>query len=229
MRLSIVIPVLDEAANVAGAIASARAACRGPEVVVADGHSTDGTLELARAAGPDRLLEAGPGRAVQMNAGARAATGEVLLFLHADVRLPPGAGAAIERALADPEVVAGAFRTWHQPERPWPRALAPLLHIADLRSRYTRVPYGDQALFVRREVFEALGGFPAIPLMEDLAFSRRLARAGRIARVPLSVTVSARRFQAGPLRYTVLVNAFPLLFRLGVPPRVLARLYAHVR
>ncbi len=229
MRLSVILPVLDEAAHIRAAVGHLRALAPAPEIVVVDGGSADATPTLARDAGADRVLETRPGRALQMNAGAAAASGDVLLFLHADVRLPPSAPARVAAALADPAVPGGAFRTWHVPEGPWPRPLAPLLHLADLRSRYTRTPYGDQALFVRRAAFEAVGGFPELPLMEDLAFSRRLRSLGRLARVTESVTVSARRFQAGPVRYTVLVNTFPLLYRLGVPPAALARLYRHVR
>jgi rSAM/selenodomain-associated transferase 2 len=229
VSLSVILPVLDEAAHVEAAVGHLCALSPSPEIVVVDGGSTDGTPALARAAGADAVLAAPRGRARQMNAGAAAAAGEVLCFLHADVRLPAGAPRLIDAALADPAAPGGAFRTWHVPEGPWPRPLAPLLHLADLRSRYARLPYGDQALFVRRAAFEAVGGFPDIPLMEDLAFSRRLRRLGPLARVPASVTVSARRFQQGPVRYTVLVNTFPVLYYLGVPPAALARLYHHVR
>jgi hypothetical protein len=124
--------------------------------------------------------------------------------------------------------VAGAFRTWTVADEapPW---FAPLLHLADVRSRVTRYPYGDQALFVRAHVFRAIGGFPEIPLMEDLELSHRLWKHGRIARCPASVRVSGRRFIARPIVYTALVNVFPLLYRAGVSPRTLARLYAQVR
>ena len=163
-----------------------------------------------------------------MNAGARVARGETLLFLHADSELPADAGRWIDRTLEDPHTVAGAFRTWHVDDRPHPRS-APWLHLADLRSRYSRTPYGDQAIFVRRLVFEELGGFAAIPLMEDVDLSVRLRRVGRVQIVPARVRVSGRRFLAHPLRDTLLVNAFPLMYRLGVPPALLARAYANTR
>jgi GT2 family glycosyltransferase len=166
-----------------------------------------------------------------MNAGARATTSEVLLFLHADTRLPDGAQAEIARVLAEPGVVAGAFRTWtvaDDPKAPR-RWLAPLLHLADVRSRVTTLPYGDQALFVRRDAFRAAGGFAEIPLMEDLDLSLRLRKQGRIGRARTSVTVSGRRFLESPVRYTLLVNTFPLLFRMGVAPEKLAALYRDVR
>jgi hypothetical protein len=162
-----------------------------------------------------------------MNAGAARATGDVLLFLHADVSLPRDALAHVERALADPEVVGGAFRTWTVADRP--TRLGPLLHLADLRSRTTRLPYGDQAIFVRAPVFRRLGGFPPLPLMEDLAFARLLRAAGRVRIVPARVRVSGRRFIERPVFYTLVVNAYPALYRLGVPPAWLARFYRAVR
>lgn len=167
-------------------------------------------------------------RAAGLNAGAAAATGDVLLFLHADVRLPASAARRVEEALRRPGVVAGAFRTRTRAE-PGGLPLGPLLRLADIRSRYTSLPYGDQAVFVRAETFFALGGFPNLPLMEDLEMSLRLRRAGRIARVPANVDVSGRRFQRRPIFYTAVVNVYPLLYRLGVPARVLARFYRQVR
>jgi rSAM/selenodomain-associated transferase 2 len=198
------------------------------EVLVVDGGSSDGTVERARAFPGVRVLSAPRGRASQMNAGAERARGSVLLFLHADVRLPPEAFHHVTRALEDPGVVAGAFKTWTVDDVGRSR-LGPLLHLADLRSRYTRLPYGDQALFVRAEAFRAAGGFPAQPLMEDLELSRRLWKLGRIRTVDARVTVSGRRFLARPLFYFLAVNGFPLLYRLGVSPASLLRLYAHVR
>jgi glycosyltransferase involved in cell wall biosynthesis len=194
---------------------------------VADGGSTDATR--AAAAGAALFLEAPRGRARQMNAGAARARGDVLLFLHADVDLPKEASQRVADALRDPRVVAGAFRTWTVPDgerRAW---LGPLLHLADLRSRYARVPYGDQAIFVRADAFRAVGGFPEQPLMEDVEIGRRIRRIGRVRIVRASVRVSGRRFQAHPLTYFIVMNVFPLLYRLGVAPRTLARLYGDSR
>ena len=224
MKISLIMPVLDEEKRITAQLAALPKGFH--EILVVDGGSLDGTADLVRASPAAVLLHAPRGRAVQMNAGARSASGEVLLFLHADVILPPDAPALIERALAVPDAVAGAFRTWHVADsRQW----APWLHLADIRSRYTRIPYGDQALFVRREPFELAGGFPEQPLMEDIELSRRLSRLGRIARVPASVRVSGRRFLAHPLRDTLLVNLFPLLYRFGVSANALSRLYENVR
>ena len=223
MKISIVIPVLNEERRIGERLAELRAF---DEVIVVDGGSSDGTVEIASSFSGVRVERAPRGRAAQMNHGARLAGGEVLLFLHADVSLPADALEHIQRALGDARTVAGAFRTWHVADggrrTPW-------LHLADLRSRYSGLPYGDQALFVRREAFWTAGGFPDQPLMEDLELSQRLRRLGRIAIVPASVRVSGRRFLAHPIRDTLLVNAFPLLYRLGVSAASLARFYRDVR
>jgi rSAM/selenodomain-associated transferase 2 len=229
-RVSVVIPVLDEEVRIGSQLESL-ALLPVHEVIVVDGGSRDATVATvarASAAGTARLLVAPRGRASQMNAGARAATGDVLLFLHADVRLPDDAVRRVEEALADSCVVAGAFRTWTVAEgrRSW---LAPLLHLADLRSRYSPLPYGDQALFVRAEVFWKVGSFPEQPLMEDLELSRRLRRLGRIRIVHSRVTVSGRRFLARPIFYTLAVNVFPALYAAGVSAVTLRRFYGDPR
>ncbi len=227
-RISVIIPTLDEAARIADRLRELAAMPELTEVIVVDGGSRDATLAIAREFPDVRVMAALRGRASQMNRGAASAAGDVLLFLHADVSLPADAVRWIGEALSDDRVVAGAFRTWTVPDAGESR-LAPLLHLADLRSRTTRLPYGDQALFVRVEAFRAVGGFPEIPLMEDLQLARRLRRLGRIRTVPASVTVSGRRFLARPLYYAFLMNVFPLLLRLGVPPARLARLYGDPR
>ncbi len=227
-RISVVIPTLDEAARIGWGLAELARMEGIAEVVVVDGGSADATASIARSFAGVQVLRAPRGRARQMNAGAAAATGDVLLFLHADVALPRDAPRHVREALAAKDVVAGAFRTWTVADR-GRTLLAPLLHLADLRSRYTRLPYGDQALFVRADVFRRLGGFAHVPLMEDLELSRRLRRAGRLRTVRASVRVSGRRFLARPVYYTFLVNVFPLLYRLGVPPARLARLYGDPR
>jgi rSAM/selenodomain-associated transferase 2/rSAM/selenodomain-associated transferase 1 len=227
-RVSIVMPVLDEARRITGALDDVLALVGRKEVIVVDGGSRDDTLALARTR-PVRVVESTRGRACQMNAGAMIAAGDVLMFLHADTTLPAEALALASRVLDDPDVIAGAFRTWtvaDPPDVPW---FAPLLHLADLRSRYTSLPYGDQALFVRADVFRQVGGFPDQPLMEDLELARRLRRRGRIVTVPARVRVSGRRFVARPLFHAVVMNAFPALYRLGVSPDRLATLYRSIR
>lgn len=231
MRVSVIIPVLNEERRIGALLDELTATHRFDELLVVDGGSSDRTVALARAHAGVRVLSAPRGRAHQMNAGAAYASADVLLFLHADVRLPKDAVGHVRRVLSDPRVVAGAFRTWtvcDDPDAPR-RWLAPLLHLADVRSRVASLPYGDQALFVRAHAFRRAGGFPAIPLMEDIALSKRLAVLGRIGRAHARVTVSGRRFLERPVFYTAVVNVFPLLYRMGVPPSRLAALYAHVR
>ena len=228
-RVSVIVPILNEQSRIQALLDQLLALPGLHQIIVVDGGSRDQGAALASARAGVVVLLAARGRGAQMNAGARAASGDVLLFLHADVTLPHDAVRWIDGALEDSAVVAGAFRTWTVPDaQPAPR-WAPLLHLADLRSRYAKLPYGDQALFVRAEVFRALGGFAEIELMEDLELSRRLCAAGRVVTLPASVLVSGRRFLARPVFYTLVMNLFPLLYRLGVPPQALSRLYGHVR
>ncbi|MEZ4268489.1 MAG: TIGR04283 family arsenosugar biosynthesis glycosyltransferase [Myxococcota bacterium] len=226
--ISVVIPTLNEAKRLPRRLLELAMTPGIDEVIVADGASTDGTDDIARAFPQVRCVQAPRGRASQMNAGAALAGGTTLLFVHADVRLPPDATEHIATALASPRVIGGAFRTHHVADGGRYK-LGPLLRAADLRSRVSRVPYGDQAIFVRTADFHALGGYPDIPLMEDVEFSRRLRRRGKLVIVPAEVEVSGRRFETRPIYYTTLVNVFPLLYRLGTPPEILARLYKNTR
>ena len=227
-RLSVIIPTLNEERRIGGQLSRLAAMPGIHEVIVADGGSDDRTADRVRAVGTARLVFAPRGRGRQMNVGAQAATGDVLLFLHADAVPPPDAALRISAALADSRVVGGAFwiRTVAEGAGGWP---ARLLWLADLRSRYSRLPYGDQALFVRRDMFDRVGGFAPVPLFEDLDLSRRLRRVGRLHLVRAPVEVSGRRFMARPIRYACLMNVMPALYRLGVPPATLARMYGQVR
>jgi rSAM/selenodomain-associated transferase 2 len=226
-RLSIIMPVLNEEARLPVQLAGLVALNGVDEIIVVDGGSTDHTRDLAAAAGC-HVVTAPRGRGTQMNAGANAASGDVFLFLHADVMLPIDGPSLMRTALADPGVVAGAFRTRTIAEgrRTWATRW---LALADLRSQYTRLPYGDQALFVRREAFQRVGGFPAQPLFEDLEISRRLRSIGRVRTLRAEVYVSGRRFLARPLYFAVLMNVLPILYRLGVSPQTLQRAYGDVR
>lgn len=225
MRLSIIIPVLNEERTIAAALADLDRAEAG-EVIVVDGGSTDRTAAIVRATSA-RLVASPRGRAAQMNAGAREAAGDVLLFLHADTKLPAGASRDIRECMADTRCVGGRFDIRLDSPRPLLRLVGRMI---SLRSRLTRVATGDQAIFARRAVFERLGGFPEIPLMEDVAFSRALKKAGRVACLRARVTSSARRWEKhGAVRTILLMWALKLLYLAGVPPARLKRLYGDAR
>ena len=223
LRLSVVIPTLQEAQNVAEAVRNAQAA-GADEVIVADGGSTDATPDRARAAGA-RVVTAPRGRGLQQNAGAAAATGDLLCFLHADARLTPAAGAAIRRALQDPAVVGGNFRIRFGPTLHG-RVLAAFYHVI----RQLRVFYGDSAIFCRAGAFHTVGGFPPYPIMEDLAFVHRLYRLGRMAYLPQPVCASPRRWERSGIAHSwaswIVIQS---LYFAHVPPAHLARLYRHIR
>lgn len=223
MRLAIVIPALNEAVNLSRLLPDLARGCPGVEIVVVDGGSRDDTAAVvARLPGP-RLLESARGRAVQMNHGAREAGGDTLLFLHADTRLPDGAARAIEQTLAEPGVVGGRFDVRFDNERPLFRVIAWFMNT---RSRASGICTGDQAIFVRRADFEAVGGYPDIPLMEDIELSRRLKRRGNLRALRLRVTTSARKWEReGPLRTIGLMWALRFLHFCGVAPARLHRWY----
>lgn len=222
--IAAIVPALDEAARI-GATIDAIAAAGIDEIVVVDGGSRDDTAAIARARGA-RVIDAARGRARQQNAGAAATTAPLLVFVHADVHLPPDAAVWIRRTLARPGVVAGAFRTRTVDDRA-PRRWS-WLRGNDVLSRFGRTPYGDQAFFLARTVFDSLGGFPD-QFMEDVELARRLRRRGAMPVVPRTVTVSGRRFLAHPLRSIALCHVLPVLYDLGVPPAHLARLWTAVR
>ena len=167
LSISVVMPVLDEERYLEQQLRHVHALPGIAEILVVDGGSSDRTLEIARSSSGVRVCSAPRGRGTQMNVGARAAKGNVLLFLHADVVLPENAAVMVERALSDSSIVAGAFRTRTVPDEEH-RGWTWFLRFADVRSRFTNLPYGDQALFVRRDAFFAVGGFPNEALMEDL-------------------------------------------------------------
>ncbi len=225
MRISVVIPTLDEEANLEALLPSL-VVRPGVECVVADGGSADGTRETASRLGA-RVVEAPRGRARQMNAGAAVATGGILLFLHADTRLPDGFDARVREVLARPGVAAGAFRLGIDahgiPFR--------LLELAvDLRSRLQQRPYGDQAIFVRADVFRQVGGFPDMPILEDLAFVRLLRACGRIEISPARVSTSARRWIANGVWRTTLCNQGALwAWRFGASPERISAWYRRLR
>ena len=222
--LSLILPVLDEAATIRAQLATLQEfRLRGAEVLVVDGGSSDGTAMLA---GPlaDRLLSSPRGHALQMNVGAKESRGEVLLFLHADTRLPAAADALIRGA-----ILAGAA---------WGRfdvcidGRSPLLPVVarmmNWRSRLTGIATGDQAIFVRRDAFRGVGGYPELPLMEDIALSKRLQRYGRPACLGERVITSGRRWEKhGVWRTILLMWRLRASYFLGADPQRLALRYGY--
>lgn len=224
MSVSVIIPTLNEESCLAETLRLLRQQ-RPHEIIVADGGSGDATCRLAAAA--DRLVDGPRGRAVQMNRGAACATGDVLLFLHADCSLEPGALDSAERWLRRRGVAAGCFRMTVRTRGLLFRSLDA---CATARVRLTGLAYGDQGLFLRRELFERLGGFPNLRMMEDLFFSRELRRHGRIVVAPQRIYVSPRRWQrTGLLRQTLRNWTLTALAAAGLHPDRLAVLYPEVR
>ena len=219
--ISVIIPALNEAENIGRAIETASRAWK-RELIVVDGGSADATVSLAREYGAT-VIETSSGRATQMNAGAEAAKGNILLFLHADSGLPDGYDEHVRRLLGKDGAIAGAF----QLRIDAPGLMLRLVEfLANRRSRWLRMPYGDQGLFMRKATFFNVGRFPEMPLMEDYELVRRLRRLGRIAIAPAEVTASARRWiELGVLKTTLLNQFIILSYRLGVPPERLAKWY----
>jgi rSAM/selenodomain-associated transferase 2 len=222
-RLTIVMPCLDEAAGIAGVLAALQPYREaGHEVIVADGGSRDDTAELARSLA-DRVIVCGRGRALQMNAGAAVATGDVLLFLHADTRLPPQADRLILDGLRERGRSWGRFDVRLSGVLPMLRVVERLMNV---RSRLTGIATGDQAIFVTRQAFDAVGCYPEIPLMEDIALSGRLKRLGRPLCLRARVVTSSRRWeQEGVWRTIRFMWRLRLAYFLGADPRALARRY----
>lgn len=220
--VSVVLPVLDEAALLPGALAALKEAAPDAELVVVDGGSSDGTQAAARAAAHVLVKSPRPGRGFQMDLGLRAASGRIVLFLHADTRLPDGWPGALTSAFcALPSPVWGAFRLAFDDPRP---AFRLLERGAALRQALTGVPHGDQGIAVDREAALAAGGIPHVPLMEEYELSRRLG--GRCVALPGDALTSARRYERlGPLKTAARNTALVALWHLGVPPGRLARLY----
>ena len=221
--LAIVIPTLDEEPRLRDSLP--RALAIGDQVCVSDGGSGDASVDVARSLGA-RVVCGAPGRGPQLNRGARATEGDVLLFLHADTRLPEGAGDRIRERVAG-GAVGGGFLVRFEPAR---GSLRYAHRLTTLRTRITGCPLGDQAQFVRRDVFERIGGFAEWPILEDLELMRRLKREGRVAIVEQPVTTSSRRFmRRGVLRTSATNYLIWALYFAGVSPQRLARLYKNIR
>jgi rSAM/selenodomain-associated transferase 2 len=220
-KISIIIPTLNEEENITPCLEATRSAADVERIVV-DGRSTDRTVERALSWGAN-VLSSEPGRARQMNAGARAATGKILLFLHADTRISLGFDDQIREVLSSPQIVGGAFT--FQMDDPSSFSLRLIQKAANIRSRYWQMPYGDQAIFLTTKQFREIGGYPDLPIMEDFELIRRLKKKGRIHTASLPAITSARRWQALGIWKTTLLNyAIVLAYYAGVPPLRICRL-----
>ena len=238
MTIAVIIPVLNEARGI-GQTLSHTATLGFDDLIIVDGGSSDQTCAVVEshaghlsnrpspASPPIRLLKAPAGRARQLNAGAAASQCEVLLFLHSDTQLPSNARQAIATALSDKACVGGRFDVRFDSPRPIARLVGRMMN---LRSRWSGIATGDQALFVRRDIFERIGRFAEIPLMEDIEFSRRLKRAGRLAPLHHQVVTAFRRWERnGPVRTILLMWTLRFLYWIGVSPDRLQHFYRIVR
>jgi rSAM/selenodomain-associated transferase 2 len=226
MRVSVIIPTLNEATTIARTLRQLKTQnC--DEIIVADAMSPDGTADLARREGAV-VIDSCRGRSVQQNRGAAASSGDLLVFLHADCRLEDGAIAALRQYSArHPRVPGGCFRMRIEDSHPLYRAIDTAAH---LRAGLLGLPYGDQGIFIRRSVFESIGGFPEAPLMEDIMISLRLRREGRLAVLPARIFVSPRRWrQCGIIRQTLKNWALTASAALGISTEFLVRFYPHIR
>jgi rSAM/selenodomain-associated transferase 2 len=225
MKISVIVPVLNEEETIAATLA-ALARLAPHEIIVVDGGSTDKTAAICQQFGVT-FLPSDRSRARQMNRGAQEASGDVLLFLHADTRLPESALRDIATALSDSRYLGGRFDVELEGGHWMLKVIGAMINC---RSRLSKIATGDQAIFVRREIFEQMGSYPDIPLMEDIALCRTLKRMGEIACLKSRVMSSARRWQTEGLWRTILkMWALKLLFFAGVSPHRLKQYYADTR
>lgn len=220
-KISVIIPVLNEAATIQETL-SEFPAVSGVEVIIVDGGSQDETVTLAQSMGM-KVISAPLGRASQMNAGAAVATGDILLFLHGDTRLPHEFDHWVRQILQEPGTIAGAFELRIDSEQ---RGLRWVERMVNWRSHFLALPYGDQAIFLKAAVFRDLGGFPELPIMEDFEFIRGLRRLGKIGIIPTPVITSGRRWQRLGVLKTTLINQLIIAgYYLGISPNRLVRWY----
>lgn len=228
MKLSIIIPVLNEREQLPQTIANLKSHITNPEIIIVDGGSTDGTREWLRQQTGIVTVDCERGRGRQQNAGAQIAAGEVLLFLHGDCVLPENALHQLMNALADPQIVGGAFVIRFAEQHS--RSLNIIAKGINARTIVTRTATGDQAIFARRSAYETIGGFADWPFFEDVKFVSQLKQRGRFVILREPVTISARRYLAnGPWRTTFLMYALRVGYWLGIPPTKLYQWFRDVR
>jgi rSAM/selenodomain-associated transferase 2 len=228
-KISIIIPVFNEASTLEATLTKLQDISN-LEVVIVDGGSWDETVTIAKRLGKRftpssefKVTTTRAGRAHQMNVGAATATGDILLFLHADTHLPPKFDILVRQALQNPSTIAGAFELRIDANL-W--GLRWIEKMVNMRSRFFSMPYGDQAIFLKVSVFQDIGGFPDIPIMEDFELMLRLRRQGQITIIPSSVLTSGRRWQKLGVVKTTLINQLMIAgYFLGIPPSELVRLY----
>jgi len=219
MKISVIIPALNESDSILTSLSSVKCQQAEFEIIVVDGGSDDGTVNITRSHA--EVIASERGRAIQMNEGARHSVGDVLLFLHADSCLSSGSLSAIEGALKDHQIVGGTFTLRFDSPRYLLRIIASFT-----RFRFRHFHYGDQGIFVRKEIFEQLGGFEQIPIMEDLEFLKRLYKVGKVVLLPYPVVTSARRYlKHGIMHQQLLDIALVILYLSGIKPDTLAKWY----
>ncbi|MBK6795350.1 MAG: TIGR04283 family arsenosugar biosynthesis glycosyltransferase [Acidobacteria bacterium] len=230
-RISVIIPVLNEEEGLESFLSNLTEdlSPHDVEIILADGGSNDRTIEIASTFNSVRLIRCGAAnRGLQMNQGSRAATGEILLFLHADVRLPAGAGTSILSALEDEQVSGGAFQIAFPPDAP--RSLNRVAWGINLRTRLFTTATGDQAIFIRRGIFEKLGGYREIPLFEDISLFNAMKKEGRAVILLSKVLISPRRWLSfGIWRTVLLMYLLRIAFWLGYDPVKMKKFFVDVR
>jgi rSAM/selenodomain-associated transferase 2 len=218
--LSIIIPTLNEELMITEVL---KLIGTGAEIIIVDGGSTDKTREIAEELGAKVIISSSKGRAWQMNLGAKTAKGDILLFLHGDTLLPPNYQELIVNTLSQSGIVAGAFELKIAGEE---KSLRLVEKLVNWRSHLLSLPYGDQGIFLKASIFENLGGFPDLPIMEDFELIQRLKKKGKIAIAPAAVITSGRRWQKLGVGKTTLVNQLVILgYYLKIPPRLLKNFY----
>lgn len=221
-KISIIIPVFNEALIIQEVISKLLDRSN-LEIIVVDGGSQDKTVELVKELEVNLILSSVAGRAIQMNLGAASATGEILLFLHADTQLPIGYQETIIEILSRPQTIAGAFELAIAGQE---KSLRFIERMVNWRARFLSLPYGDQALFLKTSIFQEMGGFSTLPIMEDFEFIQRLKKRGKIAIATTKVITSSRRWQKLGVWKTTFINQLIILgYYLKIPPKKLARLY----